>query len=69
VLVVSHNAQEIRHNCARCIWLDAGRLMADGPASEVLALYEGHGTDPEARQAGRLGGRIDPGHGPREARG
>jgi ABC-2 type transport system ATP-binding protein len=54
VLMVSHNAEAIRHNCTRCIWLDAGRLIADGETSKVLALYEGHGTDPDARRAGHL---------------
>ncbi|HLX06867.1 MAG TPA: ABC transporter ATP-binding protein [Thermoanaerobaculia bacterium] len=54
VLMVSHNAAAIRHNCTRCIWLDAGRLLADGPTDEVLAQYEGHGTDPESRRAGHL---------------
>jgi ABC-2 type transport system ATP-binding protein len=46
VLMVSHNAAAIRQNCTRCIWLDAGRQRADGAAAEVLALYEGHGTEP-----------------------
>jgi ABC-type polysaccharide/polyol phosphate transport system ATPase subunit len=54
ILMVSHNAEAIRHNCTRCIWLDAGRLIADGETEEVLALYEGHGTDPEGRNAGHL---------------
>jgi ABC-2 type transport system ATP-binding protein len=54
VLMVSHSAAAIRANCTRCIWLDAGRLRADGPTEEVLGLYEGHGTEPEQRQAGHL---------------
>jgi|HubBroStandDraft_3_1064219.scaffolds.fasta_scaffold05466_1 ABC-2 type transport system ATP-binding protein len=54
VLMVSHNAAAVRSNCARCIWLDAGRLRADGPADEVLRRYEGHGTDPDERRAGHL---------------
>jgi ABC-2 type transport system ATP-binding protein len=54
VLMVSHSAGQIRHNCKRCLWLDAGRLLADGPTEEVLARYEGHGTDPDARRAGHL---------------
>ena len=54
VLMVSHNAAAVRSNCARCVWLDAGRLRADGPADEVLRRYEGHGTDPDERQAGHL---------------
>jgi ABC-2 type transport system ATP-binding protein len=55
VLMVSHNPEAIRHNCTRCLWLDAGRLLADGPTDEVLARYKGHGTDPDARRAGHIG--------------
>jgi ABC-2 type transport system ATP-binding protein len=54
VLMVSHSAEAIRHNCTRCLWLDAGRLLADGPTDQVLALYKGHGTEPDARRAGHL---------------
>jgi ABC-type polysaccharide/polyol phosphate transport system ATPase subunit len=54
ILMVSHNASAIAHNCQRCIWLDAGRLLADGEAKEVLALYAGHGTDPDARPLAHL---------------
>ncbi|HEY6321998.1 MAG TPA: ABC transporter ATP-binding protein [Thermoanaerobaculia bacterium] len=54
VLMVSHSAEAIRHNCARALWLDAGRLLADGPTDEVLELYKGHGTEPDARRAGHL---------------
>jgi ABC-2 type transport system ATP-binding protein len=56
VLMVSHNAQAVRESCSRCIWLDAGRLRADGPTEEVLRQYSGHdaGTDPGQRPAGQL---------------
>jgi ABC-2 type transport system ATP-binding protein len=54
VLMVSHSATAILHNCRRCLWLDAGRLRADGATEEVLALYEGHGTEPDQRAAGHL---------------
>jgi ABC-2 type transport system ATP-binding protein len=54
VLMVSHSPTAILHNCLRCIWLDAGRLRADGPTTEVLALYEGHGTEPDQRPSGQL---------------
>jgi ABC-type polysaccharide/polyol phosphate transport system ATPase subunit len=55
VLMVSHNAQAVRESCSRCIWLDAGRLRADGPTEEILALYSGvGGTDPDQRPAGQL---------------
>jgi ABC-type polysaccharide/polyol phosphate transport system ATPase subunit len=56
VLMVSHNAQAVRENCSRCIWLDAGRMRADGPTADVLAQYSGAdaGTDPDQRPAGQL---------------
>jgi len=40
VLMVTHNLKEIRETCSRTIWLDGGRLVADGPVDEVLDLYE-----------------------------
>jgi ABC-type polysaccharide/polyol phosphate transport system ATPase subunit len=52
ILMVSHSPAAIRQNCTRCLWLDAGRLRADGASSEVLALYEGHGTEPGYRPPG-----------------
>jgi ABC-2 type transport system ATP-binding protein/lipopolysaccharide transport system ATP-binding protein len=39
VLLVSHSPGSILENCRRCIWLDAGRIRADGPTAEVLAAY------------------------------
>lgn len=40
LLFVSHAAAQIRLLCERTLWLHEGRLRADGPTSEVLALYE-----------------------------
>jgi len=54
VLMVSHSAEAVRKNCSRCLWLDAGRLVADGDTKKVLAAYAGHGTDPDQRSAGHL---------------
>lgn len=39
VLFVSHNMAAIRNTCSRVIWLDQGRVRADGPASEVVREY------------------------------
>ncbi|MEM9115263.1 MAG: ABC transporter ATP-binding protein [Myxococcota bacterium] len=36
VVIVSHNHQELRRLCARLVRLDKGRIVADGPPSEVL---------------------------------
>jgi ABC-type polysaccharide/polyol phosphate transport system ATPase subunit len=40
LLLVSHLAEAVRAHCRRCIWLESGRLRADGRPDEVLALYE-----------------------------
>jgi lipopolysaccharide transport system ATP-binding protein len=39
ILVVSHDLGLIAERCRRAIWLDRGRLAADGPAKETVALY------------------------------
>jgi ABC-2 type transport system ATP-binding protein len=39
VLLVSHVAESIRSHCRRCVWLEAGRLVADGTPDDVLARY------------------------------
>ena len=54
VLMVSHSAESVRKNCTRCLWLDAGRLRADGPTAEVLEMYAHAGTDPDQRPIGQL---------------
>jgi ABC-type polysaccharide/polyol phosphate transport system ATPase subunit len=54
VLLVSHSAEAVRKNCTRCLWLDAGRLRADGPTEEVLEMYAHAGTDPDQRPIGQL---------------
>ena len=55
VLLVSHALGAIKKNCTRCIWLDDGRIRADGDTAEVLDLYlHKHGTDPSEHEGGRL---------------
>jgi len=39
ILLVSHNAETVRTICSRAIWLDDGRLVADGPAEAVVQQY------------------------------
>ncbi len=41
LLFVSHAGSTLSTLCDRALWLDHGRLMADGPLAEVAALYEG----------------------------
>jgi len=39
VLFVSHNMDAVLRLCQRVLWLDEGRLLMDGPVSEVVAKY------------------------------
>jgi ABC-type polysaccharide/polyol phosphate transport system ATPase subunit len=43
LLLVSHDPEAVRQNCRRCIWLEGGRLRADGRPDEVLELYADSG--------------------------
>ncbi len=40
VLFVSHSTQQVRNICNRAIWLDKGKLIAEGPVDEVCDAYE-----------------------------
>jgi lipopolysaccharide transport system ATP-binding protein len=39
VLFVSHQMQSVSQLCDRAIWLDKGRIVDDGPSSDVVARY------------------------------
>lgn len=39
VLFVSHYMQEVRALCDRVIWMDAGRIVAEGDAAEIVNAY------------------------------
>lgn len=40
LLLVSHDLKAVRDSCDRCIWIDAGTIRAQGPACEIVELYE-----------------------------
>jgi lipopolysaccharide transport system ATP-binding protein len=40
LLLVSHAMQQIIQFCERAVWLDAGRVVLDGSAREVVGAYE-----------------------------
>ncbi|MGL4555729.1 MAG: ABC transporter ATP-binding protein [Gemmataceae bacterium] len=48
VLVVSHDLTALARLCTRAVWLDAGRVVRDGPVADVVAdyLHSGHGLSP-----------------------
>jgi len=39
ILLVSHSAPAVEASCSRCVWLDKGRLQADGSPAEVVRRY------------------------------
>ncbi|MBV6457387.1 MAG: Teichoic acids export ATP-binding protein TagH [Fimbriimonadaceae bacterium] len=45
ILFVSHNMDSVRRIANRCIWLDHGRLIADGPPDAVIDRYLSAGAD------------------------
>jgi ABC-type polysaccharide/polyol phosphate transport system ATPase subunit len=38
-LLVSHDMSAVRQHCRRVLLIDSGRLLADGPADEVIDMY------------------------------
>ena len=40
VIIVSHNIETLRKLCDRVIWLHDGKVKMDGPAEEVLPVYD-----------------------------
>jgi len=40
ILLVSHSAQIVLETCSRALWLDHGRLIADGKPIEVVTAYD-----------------------------
>jgi ABC-type polysaccharide/polyol phosphate transport system ATPase subunit len=53
IVLVSHSAEDLRASCERALWLDGGRVAADGPTAEVLQRYADslHSGAAEARGA------------------
>jgi lipopolysaccharide transport system ATP-binding protein len=49
ILVLStHQTDIVRTWCSRVLWLEQGRIRADGPPDEVLPEYLGHPLPPKA---------------------
>jgi lipopolysaccharide transport system ATP-binding protein len=45
VLFVSHQMNQLRRLCSRCLWLDGGRLKQVGSTAEVINRYEASHAD------------------------
>ncbi|HBI14262.1 MAG TPA: hypothetical protein DDY20_01885 [Desulfobulbaceae bacterium] len=39
VLMVSHNAEQVKNQCSRVVWLEKGRMLMNGPAVPIIAEY------------------------------
>jgi ABC-2 type transport system ATP-binding protein len=54
ILLVTHNADQVRQICKRAIVLNAGQLIADGPVQESLRIFREHllGDTPEHPRSG-----------------
>ncbi|HET8995501.1 MAG TPA: ABC transporter ATP-binding protein [Acetobacteraceae bacterium] len=51
LVLSSHDIGIVRNWCTRVMWLDHGRIKADGPADAVADLYSGPKPVPEAIEA------------------
>jgi lipopolysaccharide transport system ATP-binding protein len=40
IIFVSHNLNAVQRLCTRCIWLDSGRIVADGSTPDVTRQYQ-----------------------------
>ena len=62
ILFVSHNMAAVEQLCSRCLFLEEGRLRADGPTSEVIADYlarsQGDAAISLARRSDRQGSGV-----------
>ena len=50
LVFVSHDLALVAERCRRALWLDRGRLAADGPSAETVARYRESVADREARR-------------------
>lgn len=40
VVLVSHNANTVRELCTRCVWIEEGETVGEGPTDEVMRDYQ-----------------------------
>lgn len=56
LVLISHDLSSLEKLCKRVIWLDHGRMMADGNGPEVVAAYT---QDQQKRTSGRVQSSVD----------
>jgi ABC-type polysaccharide/polyol phosphate transport system ATPase subunit len=56
LIFVSHDLNLVTDRCRRAIWLEGGRVAADGPAAETVARYREHVAATEGRRRLREAG-------------
>ncbi len=69
ILVVSHDLALVSQRCRRAIWLDRGRLQADGPARETVTLYRERVAQEEGNRRQAVGSQLSAVGPPREREG
>ena len=50
IILVSHSLDVIQTMCTRAIWLDHGRVAAEGSAELVVRKYQGHDKEKESKR-------------------
>jgi len=44
LVLVSHSPESVLELCQRVVWLQEGRVVADGPAADVVRAFVEHAT-------------------------
>ncbi|HEX2164915.1 MAG TPA: ABC transporter ATP-binding protein [Thermoanaerobaculia bacterium] len=55
LLLVSHDLDSVRETCDRCVWIDGGRVAAEGPTDEVVERYRAATAAEDAPPAAAAG--------------
>jgi hypothetical protein len=59
IIFVSHALDAVRSLCSRAIWLDHGRLIADGPSGPVIDQYLAYENEKHALRLRGEAGKIE----------
>ena len=54
-VLVSHALQTVQDLCTRVVWVEGGRVQADGPPAEVIAAFTGQSAAPGLMTATAIG--------------